>query len=144
MQWHHRNYSCTFFFKKVGLLSKKCFSTNYIEHNMNLKVKETWRNLLVMISTWQRKLFKMKSILLFLSPLMFTNLFENLYKKMIKVFFFSKKKKKKKKIFKIFFNYSLLLRIEDIQWVCRILWKTFCTWKRQAASDCKWMENKKY
>ena len=29
------------FVKKVRWLSQKCFSTNYREHNMNLKVKET-------------------------------------------------------------------------------------------------------
>ena len=57
----------THFLKNVRCLSSKCFSSNYTKLNMNFKVKETWRNLLVMISTRQKK-FKMKSILLFLLP----------------------------------------------------------------------------
>ena len=45
--------------------------TNYIEHGIDLKEKETWGNLLVMISIWQKKKkrFKRKIILLSLSPL---------------------------------------------------------------------------
>ena len=31
------------------------FFDNYTELNMNLKLKETWRNLFVMISTWPKK-----------------------------------------------------------------------------------------
>ena len=46
------------FFKKVSWLSSKCFSTNYTERTWIIKVKGTWRNLLVMISTQQEKVLK--------------------------------------------------------------------------------------
>ena len=45
------------FFKKVRSLRYKYFSTNNTEHNMNLKVKEAWKNLLVMISIRQNEKF---------------------------------------------------------------------------------------
>ena len=46
------------FLKKVRWW--KYFLTNYTEHNMNLEVKETWRNLLLMISSQQKKGLKRK------------------------------------------------------------------------------------
>ena len=52
------------FSKKVRWLGQKCFSTDCREHNMDLKVKKLACNDLHSTKKW----FKMKSILLFLSP----------------------------------------------------------------------------
>ena len=63
------------FVKKVSWLSQKCFSTNYREHNMNLKVKETWRNLPIMISTQQKVVSSFKCLILGINEQLWKNNF---------------------------------------------------------------------
>ena len=57
-QWYHRIYSCTCFLKSQVVKLELFFGWLYREHYKNLKVKETWRNLHVMISTRHRKSLK--------------------------------------------------------------------------------------